>query len=294
MSRVKRATAVEDSPARKAMAKARQRANRRRAWPRWAGRALKLGAVGLAAFAIGVGSVWALRTGRIADAGDALGVGLVTLAADAGYRVGEVFVEGRIATERRDLLAALDVTLGDPIFGIDLARLRTRLERLPWVGGALVERRLPDVVYVRLTERRPMALWQHNQQVVVIDRAGEVLTDREIGRFAWLPIVVGAEAPGNAPALLADLARVPAIAQRVEAAVWVGNRRWDLKLTNGIRVRLPEDNIAAALARLGRAAARDALLDRDIVAIDLRLPDRLVVQTSSVVLPRPKAGESRI
>ena len=37
---------------------------------------------------------------------------------------------------------------------------------------------------------------------------------------------------------------------RCEAAVLVGERRWNLRLKNGIDVQLPETGVEAALARL--------------------------------------------
>ena len=67
------------------------------------------------------------------------------------------------------------------------------------------------------------------------------------------------------------------------AAVRVGGRRWNLRLNNGADVLLPEGAEAPAMARLMELQTAQALLDRPVQALDLRLPDRLVVRP----LPEP-------
>ena len=133
---------------------------------------------------------------------------------------------------------------------------------------------------MRLEERQPLALWQSDRVLWVIDADGVVLTEDGLEAYAALPLVVGLGAPDHAAPLLEKLASQPAIARRVEAAIRVSERRWDLRLDNGVNVRLPESGIDAALLRLSEIEANNGLLDRDIVAIDLRIGDRLVVQTT--------------
>jgi len=98
------------------------------------------------------------------------------------------------------------------------------------------------------------------------------------GAAAPLPLVVGAGANEAAAAMIDLLRAQPAIAGRVEAAVRVSERRWNLKLSGGADVLLPEGHEAAALTRLAELQGRDRLLDRPVAAIDMRLPDRLVVR----------------
>jgi cell division protein FtsQ len=66
----------------------------------------------------------------------------------------------------------------------------------------------------------------------------------------------------------------------LRASILVADRRWDLRLSNGIDVQLPEDDVAAALHRLVELDRDKKLLSRDITAVDLRLPDRVTVRLS--------------
>jgi len=196
----------------------------------------------------------------------------------AGLKVEQVEVEGRKMVDRPTVLAAIGLKRGQAILAFDLAAARDRLEHIPWVDSAVVERRLPDLVRVRLTERAPMALWQHEGRFSVIDAKGVVVVDGNVGFYANLPIVVGPDAPAKADSLLLLLATEPEIKARVAAAVRVGGRRWNLHLDNGVDVKLPEEDAASAIARLADVNRRNQIIDRDVKIIDLRQPDRLVVQ----------------
>jgi cell division protein FtsQ len=208
---------------------------------------------------------------------------LLDATAALGFRVVDIRVEGRETTDRRTILDALGARPGTPILAVDPVRAKQKLESLPWVRSAAIERRLPDTLYVRLVEREPMALWQHGGKIELIDRTGAVIPVARLDRFAELPMVVGEDAASHAAELLAMLASEPDLAARVTAAVRVGGRRWNLRIDNAIDVLLPADEPAAAWADLARLERSSAILKRDVQAIDMRLPDRLVVR----VAPEP-------
>ena len=192
--------------------------------------------------------------------------------------VQQVVVQGRANTPEPVLRAALGVIPGQPILAFSVADARARIETLAWVQHATVERRLPGTIVVQLEERRPFAIWQNQGHFALIDRAGQVVADQDIATFRQLPLVVGAGAPEHAAALLDALAAQPALQSRVTAAVRVGERRWNLVLSNGLNVFLPEGQAPAALARLMELQASQALLDHPLQIVDMRLPDRLVLR----------------
>ncbi|GAC1348370.1 MAG: hypothetical protein NVSMB18_36340 [Acetobacteraceae bacterium] len=206
-----------------------------------------------------------------------------------GMVVRDIRIEGREKTPEPLLRAALGVSRGDKLLGFSLEAARARIEGLTWVQSATVERRMPDTVVVTLEERRPFAVWQNGGKFVLIDRAGQVVIEqdpvKDAAAFATLPLVVGPGAPENAAALLDLLAARPGLRSRVVAAIRVGERRWNLRLSNGADVLLPEGAETAALGKLMELQTTQALLDRPMQTLDLRLPDRLVVRP----LPEPHA-----
>jgi len=235
-------------------------------------RRMRLGFIGLgltaAAVALGLGAPMA-GLGK-------LKAGLQGLAVEAGLTVRKITVLGRKDTTREDLLAALGVSQGDPILGIDTEAARARLEQLGWVRTASVTRILPDTLQVVLVERRPLAVWQTNGRHMLVDRDGHVIPGQG-SDMAGLPLVVGEGAPAHAADILSVIALEPKLAALVVAAVRVADRRWDIRLGNGITVRLPEADYEAAWRRLAVLERSHGLTDRAIDAVDMRLADRLVI-----------------
>ncbi len=250
----------------------------RRRLPPWRRPVVRAAAAGLALAALALGGWQAWRLGLVASAWAQAERAALAGTAAAGLAVEEVYLEGRRLTPLDEVLAALEVRRGAPILAVDPAEARRRLEGLGWVSRASVERRLPNVVHVRIVEQQPLALWQHQGRLALIDREGVVILRRGVERFADLPILVGAEAPAAAAALIDEIAAVAGLADIVEAAIHVSGRRWNLRLKGDIEVRLPEEDVGAALARLGQLRQKDGLLERDIIAVDLRQPDRLIVR----------------
>ena len=212
------------------------------------------------------------------DHGSRLRDGALAMTAGMGFSVQEVEVEGREVTSRDEVLKAIDAARGAPILSVSPVKVKQQLESLPWIKTASVERHLPDTLYIRLTERKPLALWQRQGKMMLIDHDGVVVTAEHLERYPHLLLVVGDDAPKNAEALINVLQTQPELMHRVNAAIRVGDRRWNLQLDNSITVELPETNIADAWIHLAQIDREHALLARDIEQVDMRLADRVVVR----------------
>ena len=235
------------------------------------------------------GGAWTVRSGVLGEAVGFLKITMVGLTMRAGLIVDDVLVVGRQETRRSDLLSAIGAQRGDPIIVFDPAAARQRVLNLGWVANAEVERRLPNTIFVRLFERTPVAVWQRNGIFSLVDSEGVVIGKSNIGQRRDLTLIVGADAPKHASTLLAMLDTQPQLMERVVAAIRVAERRWNLQLDNGIDIRLPEVNPQAAWDRLAELEAEHKLLERDIIAIDLRLPERLVVRMRPSGTKQPRA-----
>ncbi|TAN46160.1 MAG: FtsQ-type POTRA domain-containing protein [Rhodospirillales bacterium] len=232
--------------------------------------------------ATGAGLWWLDRSGIVQRAQSEIKSAFVAATSELGLVVDDITVEGRNRQDADQILAALGLRRGDAILLADLDLTRARLEALAWVREATIERHLPGRLHIRLVEREPIALWQRAGRFMLIDRGGTEIGPDLTGEFASLPVVVGPDAPQHASALFAALAAEPALAARVKAAVRVGGRRWNVKLDDiagGIDIRLPEAQTSAAWTRLARLERDYQLLEKKLLMIDLRLPDRLVVGT---------------
>ena len=208
---------------------------------------------------------------------------------DRSMTVQAVIVDGRQNTPLPLIREALGVSRGDAMLGFSPEAARQRLEAIPWVAQAHVERHLPATIVVRLEERRPFAIWQNQGRFVIVDRQGKTVATDGLDQFGPLPLIVGPGADQAAAALYDLLAAETEVAERVQAMVRVGERRWNLRLHSGTDVLLPEAAEAAAIKRLAELQQEAKLLDRPLAAIDLRLPDRLVVRANRETPETPPA-----
>ena len=199
--------------------------------------------------------------------------------ADIGFDVQNILVEGRRYTDADALKAIINLDQGDALLSLKPNEVKSQLEKLSWVRSVHVERRFPQTVYIGLTERQPMALWQRQKRLSLIDENGVILTEHKLDRFKDYIILTGADVPEHAYAFLRQLQAQAGIQKRVEAATLISGRRWDLKLKNGVIVKLPEEETALALSRLALMQEQENLMDQDVNVIDVREQTRITVRT---------------
>ena len=197
-----------------------------------------------------------------------------------GFRIAAVSLTGSKEVSREEILTTAGVTGRASLLFLDADAARTRLLANPWIADAAVLKLYPDRLQITVTERLAFALWQKDGRVSVIAQDGTVLEPFVEDRYRSLPMVVGRGAAQQAKDFLAVIARHPDVQMQLRASIFVAERRWNLRLNNGIDVRLPEGDIEEALDRLVALDRDKKLLSRDIVAVDLRLPDRVSVRLS--------------
>ncbi|HSG95275.1 MAG TPA: cell division protein FtsQ/DivIB, partial [Afifellaceae bacterium] len=202
-----------------------------------------------------------------------------------GLGIETVTVTGNGETAQFAVLEKLELDPGASLPGFDAHAARLRVSQLPWISDVTVRKTYPGNLAVSLTEKVPFALWQHEDAVVVIDRDGETIVAFDDPRFSNLPLLVGAGANDQAADFLHNLAAYGSIANRLQAAVRVADRRWNLILNNGITVKLPEGDPFAAVAELVVLDERENLLSRAVSVVDLRLEDRITVQPAAISEP---------
>jgi cell division protein FtsQ len=222
----------------------------------------------------------AIKGGHVQEMADALRDTRDALANSAGFRIASVTINGRKQLSQDEVLAIGGITGKRSLLFLDAGDVRDRLKANAWIADATVLKLYPDKLAIDITERAAFALWQDDKHVSVIAEDGAVLEPFVARRFTSLPLVVGKGAETHARDFLNVVAGYPRIRDAVKAIVFVGERRWNLRLASGLDVRLPEMGVTAALDRLSKLDQDEHLLSRDIVAIDLRLPDRVTVRLS--------------
>jgi len=238
---------------------------------------------GLAAtLALLAGSAWLgiVKGGHVEEFTTALSDTRNALANSAGFRITSVVINGRKQLTQDEVLGIGGVSGRSSLLFLDAAAVRDRLKANPWIADATVLKFYPGQLEIDLVERTAFALWQEEGRLSVVAEDGAVLEPYLSRRFLSLPLVVGKGAETHARDFLALLARYPQVHDVTKAAIFVGERRWNLRLKDGLDIRLPELEVGGALLALSKLDKEDHLFSRDIVAVDMRLSDRLTLQLS--------------
>ena len=232
---------------------------------------------------LALGGWWFSYSGRLAQMTAGIEARLWQQTAKMGFRVEDLYLEGRKLTPLADITHAMDVRIGDPILAISLSDMRTKLEAIPRIRSAEVARVLPNQIHVHITEREPVAVWQNQGQLRLIDQDGVAMEPVNPKDYPHLILVVGEDAPTHTQALLLMFAQEPELYANITCAIRVGERRWNIRFKNGIELKLPEEKTAEAWQNFVRLEHEHHLLARSITSVDMRLSDRVFIQTAPIV-----------
>jgi cell division protein FtsQ len=229
-----------------------------------------------ALLAVGVAVLAALRVPQM------VGTAIGETIGQAGFAVKHVEPKGLNRMDPMDVYRVAADQLDRAMPLVDLEGTRARLLQYGWVQDARVSRRWPNTLVVDIVERKPSAIWQHNQQLNLIDRDGVVLEPVKLEAMPDLPLVIGPAANRHASELGRLLNAAPELKPMMAGATWIGGRRWDLRFQSGEVLALPEGQEAAAkaLVHFARMDRMTQLLGRGLVRFDMRIPGKFIVRVS--------------
>ncbi len=194
----------------------------------------------------------------------------------SGLGIDRVEITGQSETSEVEVLQQLALGEFPSIVTLDVTGARQRIESLPWVREATLRKVYPDKLLIEISERTPFAVWQRDSGFALIEEGGRVISGHVDGRHAALPLVVGDGAGARAAEFVALLEEFPSLKPKVKAGVLVAGRRWNVVLANGVELLLPQDDPAGALIQAVALDDGHGVFSREIAAIDMRLPNRLV------------------
>jgi cell division protein FtsQ len=218
----------------------------------------------------------------------------------AGLGMDRITISGLVELNETEVLQVAGINPRGSLAFFDVSEARERLEAQPLIREANVRKLYPGELTIQIKEREAFALWQLNGEVSIISSDGTVIDKMRDGRFAHLPLVVGPGANKRVREYVVLLGEAGSLRSQIRGATLVSERRWTLTLQNDLNVRLPEDNPDEAVRRLERLAREQKLLDKDIILIDMRQPDRVTMRLTEEAAaaraemlknrPKPKGG----
>jgi cell division protein FtsQ len=196
------------------------------------------------------------------------------------FNLSKILIDGQENISNEEILSILNTKINSPILGINIVEIQRRLEKNDWVKRAIIERRLPDKLYIGIIERKPIARWQYKQKIMLIDDEAVIIKNTPKQDYNNLILVVGADAYFYAADLIESTKNHKELFNKIEAAVRYGERRWDLKFADGLTAKMPEDNFKKAWEDLGKLHKANKLFTQNIKIIDLRDKDKYYITRS--------------
>lgn len=210
-----------------------------------------------------------------------------------GLGIEQVTISGISELKESEILTYAGVKARNSLPYLDAAAMRERLRSIPLIKDAEVRKLYPNRLAISVVERQPFALWQRAGKIEIVSADGMPIDEMRDGRFARLPLLVGAGANERIADYLQIVAAAGDLSGKIKAAALVSRRRWTLYTTEGVEIRLPENDPAGAVAALAQMQREHRILDKDIVAVDLRTPGRVVVRLSEEAAGRRLEALSR-
>jgi len=194
-------------------------------------------------------------------------------------------IDGASPALAEAIRAKLALPLPMSSFEIDMEAVRLSIEELDAVADAGLRLRGGGILQVDIVERQPVVVWRTGSGLSLLDAEGmRIATIIERADRADLPLIVGQGANKAVPEALALLSAAQPILPRLRGLVRVGERRWDLVLDRDQRLMLPEAAPVRALERVIALDQAQELLDRDVLAVDLRIEHRPVLRLAPAAL----------
>lgn len=198
------------------------------------------------------------------------------------FQVRLMAIDGASAEVAETIRTILPIDFPISSFDLNLDAMQDLVAGLDAVQSARVQVRQGGVLQVDVTQRVPAVLWRFDGGLDILDASGVVVgAARHRSDYPALPVIAGEDAEDAVQEALALQRAAAPIAARLRGFERMGGRRWDVVLDRGQRILLPEQGAQEALERAIAMDQAVDMLSRDLVAVDLRLPQRPTIRMTA-------------
>ncbi len=200
--------------------------------------------------------------------------------------ISQVSVEGHLRyVSQQGVQERIAPFIKSRFFNLDLAGMRSELEKMPWIAHAEVRRVWPDQIMIRLEEQLPVARWGDE---ALLNNAGHAFAPRESANYQHLPRLAG---PQRAQRQVMQQYQVLSQMLRplgfsIIALEMRERGSWYLRTAQGIDLLLGRDHIVDKMRRFAAIYEKALKAQQpNIARIDLRYPNGLAVAWREPVAP---------
>ena len=203
------------------------------------------------------------------------------------FMLNALSIEGASDSLNAEIREVLGLHFPVSSFDLDLSDLRKQVLALPPVEIAEAHIKGGGILHIKVNEKTPTLLLKEKIGFTVLSKQGEFIrsvSSREY--FSNLPVITGKGAENAAAQANAIFKAMYGKLDRVRGLVFVGQRRWNLIMTSGQVIMLPEENPEQAIQKILILDKAEQILSRNIAVFDFRLPSRITLR-----IPKDKYGQ---
>ena len=203
------------------------------------------------------------------------------------FMLNALSIEGASDSLNAEIREVLGLHFPVSSFDVDLSDLRKQVLALPPVEIAEAHIKGGGILHIKVNEKTPTLLLKEKIGFTVLSKQGEFIrsvSSREY--FSNLPVITGKGAENAAAQANAIFKAMYGKLDRVRGLVFVGQRRWNLIMTSGQVIMLPEENPEQAIQKILILDKAEQILSRNIAVFDFRLPSRITLR-----IPTDKYGQ---
>jgi len=194
-------------------------------------------------------------------------------------------IENTKPTEVINIVSGLKET---SLPNIDLHEISAQINNIDWIKKSELRKIYPSTLVVKVYEHNPIAIWFNNGNKFLVDDESQIIKELNPNNFKNLKVIAGPNALEDIPEVISMIRNYPEFEKKIKSLLRVGDRRWTVRLHNGITIHLPEKNAANAIEEIEQLDSKHSLLSRYVDIIDMRLPDRIDIMPSGVAMSRSK------
>lgn len=199
--------------------------------------------------------------------------------------VKRIVITGNILTPTNLVRKQLGISVGQSLWGFSAQKAYDKIQELPLVDTLKVNvDNDTDTIYVEITERKPIALWQSHGKISLINEKGDVIgmprdpKKAGIDLQEHIPFVVGDDANTLIGPFLKEIKGQKKFLSEAATYSRIGHRRWNITMENGTILMLPEIAPVKTLNRFLKTDAKIHLIEKNPPTIDLRIAGQIIVK----------------
>ena len=198
-----------------------------------------------------------------------------------GYSFTEVDINKLINIKPEEIEKYFTKYYGNSIFLIPIKEISKNLYKNKWIKDFTIKNDYKNTINLNIIESIPIGIYFNGEDSLLFDKNGEIIDFVNSNLYFNLIIFEGNNSLLNANFFLDSLPLL--YRNEIKKAIFINNRRWDVKLRNGINIKLAENNIFDSFNNYDKFYKNVSNQElTEIEMIDLRIPKQIILKFKAI------------